>query len=97
MGICFMTLLNVLNHLLNFVAPAAALALLLPLAGRCIRFRAPAALAWRRRAAIVFLVGVATLVAGLMLWGHDGKMPTYAALVLACASCEWVLLRGWKR
>jgi hypothetical protein len=37
-----------------------------------------------------------TLTAGLLLFGHDGKMATYAALVLAAALCQWLLLRGWK-
>ena len=31
-----------------------------------------------------------------MLWGRDGKMLTYAALVVACATCQWVLVRGWR-
>ena len=38
----------------------------------------------------------AVLAAGLVLWGRDGKMLTYAALVVACATCQWVLVRGWK-
>jgi hypothetical protein len=45
---------------------------------------------------ILFAVGVAVLAAGLVLWGRDGKMLTYAALVVACATCQWVLVRGWK-
>ena len=48
------------------------------------------------RWAILFAVGVAVLAAGLVLWGRDGKMLTYAALVVACATCQWVLVRGWK-
>src|SRR6218665_2487132 len=89
--------LNAFNHLLNFVAPAAALALSLALAGRFMRRpRAAVALPWWWQAGVIFIVGVATLLAGLMLWGRDGKMLTYAALVLACASCQWLLLRGWK-
>lgn len=89
--------LNAFNHLLNFVAPAATLALLLALAGRFMRRpRAAAALPWWWQAVVIFIVGVATLLAGLMLWGRDGKMLTYAALVLVCASSQWLLLRGWK-
>ncbi len=84
------------NHLLNFVAPAAAMALLLALSGRIFGSKTPLALTWWARAAIVFVVGVAVLVAGLVVWGRDGKMLTYAALVLACATCQWVLVRGWR-
>ena len=36
------------------------------------------------------------LVAGLVFFGRDGKMATYAALVLAIASSQWLLLRGWR-
>ena len=84
------------NHLLNFAAPAAAMALLLALSGRFLGSKTPVALSWWARAAIVFVVGVAVLVAGLLVWGRDGKMLTYAALVLACATCQWVLVRGWR-
>ena len=84
------------NHLLNFAAPAAAMALLLALSGRFLGSKTPVALSWWARAAIVFVVGVAMLAAGLLVWGRDGKMLTYAALVLACATCQWVLVRGWR-
>jgi len=42
-------------------------------------------------------VGAAVLLAGLWVFGRDGKMLTYAALVLAGASCQWLLQRGWRR
>jgi len=42
------------------------------------------------------VVGCAVLVAGLIVLGRDGKMLTYAALVLGCATCQWVLVRGWR-
>jgi hypothetical protein len=43
------------------------------------------------------LVGMAALAAGLWIWGNDGKMGTYAALVVACASSQWLLMRAWRR
>ena len=70
--------------LLGMFASAWGLALLLglPMAWR----------AWRRgqavramvlhRVAVLGLVGSAVLLAGLWLTGHDGRMLTYAALVL---------------
>lgn len=88
--------LDILNHLLNFVAPAAALALLLVLVGGWIGPQGRPALSVWRRFALLFAVGVAVLTAGLVLWGRDGKMLTYAALVLGCASMQWVLSRGWR-
>ena len=36
------------------------------------------------------------LVAGLVFFGHDGKMLTYAAMVVVAATCQWVLLGAWK-
>ena len=91
-----MGLLDMLNHLLNFVAPAAVVALLLTLTRRFIRSKSPVVLSLPSHAAIIFIVGVAALSAGLVLWGRDGKMLSYAALVVACATCQWVLARGWR-
>jgi hypothetical protein len=48
-------------------------------------------------AAINFIVGVAVLSAGLMIFGRDGKMATYVALVLACATSQWLLAGSWRR
>ena len=73
-----------------------AVALVLVLGGGLIGSRSPLALAWWLRLGIVFAVGVAVLAAGLVVWGRDGKMLTYAALVVVCATCQWILVRGWK-
>jgi hypothetical protein len=37
------------------------------------------------------------LVAGLVLTGNDGKMATYGALVLVCASVEWLLQMRFRQ
>jgi len=92
-----MGLIDLFNHLLNFVAPALALALVLPLGARLLGLKAGAAHGWRAQVAINFVVGVLVLLASLWWWGRDGKMATYAALVLAVATCQWVLAVGWKR
>jgi hypothetical protein len=88
--------LDTFNHLFNFVAPAAALALVLVPLARLLMPKSAPALSWWAQAAIVFIVGCAVLVAGLWLQGRDGKMSTYAALVLASATCQWLLRRGWR-
>ena len=88
--------LDIVNHPLNLVAPAAAMALVLVLSGCLVGSRSASAMSVWLRWAILFAVGVAVLAAGLVLWGRDGKMLTYAALVVACATCQWVLVRGWK-
>lgn len=85
-------------HLLNFVAPAWALALGLALATRLT----PAAwgLASRRsmRVQLVLqgLLGSAVLFGGLALFGVDGKMATYGALVVLAASVQWCLVSMGK-
>lgn len=88
--------LDVFNHLLNFAAPASAMALLLVLSRRFIHSKAASMLPGWLHAGVVFGVGLATLLVGLVVWGRDGKMLTYAALVVACATCQWILVRGWK-
>lgn len=88
--------LAALNHLLNFAAPAAALALLLVPGSRFAVRNSASALSWWAQLTIVFVVGCAVLLAGLWWLGRDGKVLTYAALVLATATCQWLLRPGWK-
>ncbi|MEY4302276.1 MAG: hypothetical protein RJB06_683, partial [Pseudomonadota bacterium] len=40
--------------------------------------------------------GLAVLVVGLVITGNDGKMATYGALVLVCATLEWALQMRFK-
>ena len=95
-----MTFYLLANHLLNFVLPAAAVALLLVLSSRVFggvfRSNRPVAASWWVQTAIVFAANVAVLAAGLVFFGHDGKMATYAAMVGGAALCQWVLLGGWR-
>lgn len=77
--------------------PALALGLLLPACSRILGLYRPAEHAWIAHAAIVSIVGVVVLGAGLALWGRDGRMATYGALVAACATAQWCLVRGWRR
>ena len=93
----FMSPLDLLDHLLNFVAPALAVGFLCALAGRLSRRRAAGALAWWLQGAINAAVGVAMLVAGLAWFGRDGMMATYIALVLACGSSQWLVSGAWRR
>ena len=85
-----------LGHLFNFAAPALFLALLLALGGRFVGAKGASSLTWYAQAAINSVVGCAVLLAGLWWLGRDGRMLTYAALVLACASSQWLLQRGWR-
>ncbi len=83
--------IDLLFHLLNFVAPAAAVSVLLSLTSRFWVGREVASLDFLRRCVINFIVGSLVLAAALVLLGRDGKMMAYLALVLAIASSEWWL------
>lgn len=83
-----MDFVDLVWHLAGFVAPALGVAGgVTLLAQAATRRTAPARLLWRR-----FLVNLAAclavLVTGLVLTGQDGRMLTYAALVLACAAAQ---------
>ncbi len=85
--------LDLLNHLLNFAAPALLVAGLLAfLAPVFMRNKAPARTR-SAQAAINFVVGLLALLVGLVFFGRDGKMASYAALVLAVASSQWWAMR----
>lgn len=95
-----MTALNLTNQLLNFMAPAAFVALVVVLLAqvftRFFRSKKPLTPSVVAQLAIVFVASLAVLVAGLVVFGRDGKMASYALLAVAAATCQWVLLRGWK-
>ena len=88
-----MNALDLMNHLLNFAAPSLAVGLLLALAGRYVFSRRARAHALWLQVLVNSAVGVAALLGGLWLFGNDGKMASYAALVLCCASSQWWLSR----
>ena len=96
-----MTAYHLTNHLFNFMAPAAFVAVLVVLLsrlfGRVFKSKKPLTLSLYVQIAIVFIAGLVVLLAGLIVFGRDGKMATYTALVLGAATCQWVLLRGWKK
>ncbi|MGF6348810.1 hypothetical protein [Variovorax sp. W2I14] len=92
-----MDLLALLNHLLNFVAPAAFVALVLALVGRFLGGRRAGVPRWWVQWAITFGAGVGVLVVGLMVFGRDGVMTTYAALVAVCGTVQWLAMQGWRR
>ncbi len=95
-----MTAYLLTDHLLNFMAPALfvalGLVLLARLLGRFIGLKRPAARSFWVHIAIIFIVNLVVLATGLVFFGNDGKMLTYAALVLCAAVCQCSLLGGWK-
>ncbi len=86
-------------HLLGFIAPAYVLAGLCALAARFLaRGWLPVA-PWSllTQTLVGGLLGTLVLAAGVWLFAVDGKMVTYGALVLTCASAQWGMCRGWRR
>jgi len=76
-------------HLVDFVLPAAAVGALSAALCKGLWRRSLARVPWFTLAWQSAAAGLAVLVAGLALTGHDGKMVTYAALVVACALVPW--------
>lgn len=91
-----MGFLALLNHAINFLAPAAWLALLVPVLSRLFMKNRLVAHTFAAQAAIHFAVGVVALLIGLALFGRDGKMLTYLALVVLIATSQWAMLKGWR-
>ena len=85
--------LDFLNHLLNFVAPALAVGCLLALLAVIFTRKRPAARMLIAQAAINSVAGMVALALALWFFGRDGKMAAYAALVLVCASSQWLAMR----
>jgi hypothetical protein len=88
--------LDLSQHVLSFAAPALAVALLVALGGRWLLPRGTPRPAWWALFAINFLAGLAALGAGLWYFGRDGKMASYAAMVLAVATAQWLSGRAWR-
>ena len=88
-----MGLFATLNHLLNFAAPALALAVMLPLFARLTTRGKASSRGFALQSVVNFGACLAVLVAGLLIGGRDGQMPTYAAMVAVCATTQWLLQR----
>jgi hypothetical protein len=90
-----MSLLDLVNHLLNFLAPALVVGWVCALAGGVFGRKAGTP-AWWIQAAVNSGAGALALLGGLIFAGRDGTMGAYAALVLACGISQWLVSRGWR-
>lgn len=94
-----MTFLSALIHIINFILPAVflggLLAVVAPLALRLKFKRSRQQMMWHWL--VNSLVGIAALSLGLWFYGVDGKMMSYAALVVACGISQLVQLRAWRK
>jgi len=81
--------LDLLYHVLNFIAPALVVGALLAFCAPMFmgnRAQAPVFIA---QSAINTVAGVLALGVGLWFFGRDGKMLSYAAMVAAVATSQW--------
>ena len=81
--------LDVLWHVANLFVPALALGALAAGLVKVLWRRELAGMPWQRLAGPACAVCAAVTLAGLVLLGRDGRMATYAAMVLACALTLW--------
>ena len=87
--------LDAIWHLLNLFVPAAGLGLLAPALAKLLWRRELAGRPWWPLARMACAACAAVTVAGLVLLGRDGKMTTYAGMVVAAAATLW--WGGWRR
>ena len=88
--------LDLLLHLLSFVAPAVVVAVLVAAAARIVLPASSRPSSWWMGVGINAIAGVIVLVAGLWVFGRDGKMATYSVLVVVVATVQWLSGRAWR-
>ena len=81
--------LDALNHLLNLFLVPLALGALAALFAKLLWRKELAAVSWPRLALPACAVCALVVITGLVLFGRDGRMATYAAMMAACAITLW--------
>lgn len=81
--------LDAFGHLLNLFLPAVMLAGLAAALAKVVWRSGLKPVSWWRLAAPAAVACAAVTLAGLVWAGQDGRMVTYAAMVLACALALW--------
>ena len=81
--------LDALWHLLNLLAPALGVGLIASAAAKLLWRRDVKGLAWIRLSAWACSVSALALLGGLLVFGRDGKMASYGAMLAACALSLW--------
>lgn len=76
-------------HIANFFAPALGVGLIAAAATKLIWRRELKATGWLRLAVWSSASMAIVSILGLFIFEHDGKMITYAAMMVACAAALW--------
>ncbi len=85
-----MDALDLFWHLANFVLPAIVVGALTAALCKAFWRRTLARTSWFTLAWQSSAAGLVVLIAGLVITGHDGRMVTWAGLVIACAIVPWL-------
>jgi hypothetical protein len=83
------TLLEAINHLLNFFAPALAVGALAAALAKLFWRGELRGAPWWRLTAWGAAASATALLLGLVVFGRDGRMATYGAMLLANAAALW--------
>lgn len=90
-----MSAFDALNHLFNFVLPALVVGPLAAAFAKAVWRSELRAVRWRRLASWATAASALALIGGLIVFGRDGVMATYGAMIVAAAlTLLWV---GWRR
>lgn len=82
---------DALNHLINFLLPALVVGPIAAALAKAVWRSDLRAVRWRRMALWATLASVLSLVGGLIIFGRDGVMATYGAMVISSAlALLWV-------
>ncbi len=81
--------LDAVWHLTNLFLPALMLGALAAALAKLLWRRELAGVRWQRLATAAALAPAVVVVLGLVVFGRDGRMATYAGMVLACAGALW--------
>ncbi len=81
--------LQILWHLANLFLPALMLGGIAAGLAKLLWWRRLAAVRWWRLAAPAAAAAVLMVLVGLVVFGRDGRMATYAGMVLATAGALW--------
>lgn len=90
-----MDFLSAFWHLCNLFAPGVGVALIAALATKLLWRAELRSVGFLRLWGWASVAAVVVSIAGLVVFGRDGKMATYAAMVVACAVGLW--LAGFVR
>ncbi len=81
--------LDAVWHLANLFLPALMLGAFAAALAKLLWRRELTGVSWRRLAGIAALAAAAVVLLGLVVFGRDGRMATYAGMVLATAAALW--------